>query len=284
MRSIRPFFALALASVLAACGPATNNNSDGGGDAGPACTDCNDRLNLVCTSPGGDEGAAACNTRLMATSMGMTAGATFFIGDRRACVPNPNNPMCRPLCELSQMSGMNTGGANPAFCEFNTMTPGCPINFGTMAGYAVVVQLPNGRRATTAVANSGSCSGMPGQNRLWGLVNLEDLRSAATCAAETPMGGFEPTTTFVECDQNSDNCTAASRTTCQQRMYQIMTPMGARMYMRSFCSRMCTGDAECGTSGRCVMGDCVHRCGGNCGLNCPDTFTCNEGACIPLPR
>jgi|LNFM01.1.fsa_nt_gb hypothetical protein len=280
MRPTHPFFAFAVAALLAACGPGSNTNADGG-DAGPACTDCRDKINVHCRSAGGDEGAAACNTRLMATSMGMTAGARFFIGDRRACNPNPNNSMCRPLCELSEMSFTNTGGTNPAFCEFNMMTPGCSINFNT--GYSVVVELPNGRRSNTAVADSGSCSGSPGQNRSWGLINLEDLRTAATCAADTPATGYDPPTSFVACDDNSDNCTAASRTTCQERMFRVMTMMGPRMYARKFCSRMCANDSECGTAGRCSNGDCVHRCGGPCGLSCPDTFTCNEGACIPLP-
>lgn len=278
MRSIRFFFALALASTVVACGPGSNN-SDAGADAGPPCTDCNDRINIVCTSAGGDEGAAACNTRLMATTTGMIAGAKFFIGDRRSCDPNPNSPMCRPLCELSQMSGTNTGGMNnPAYCEFNAMTtPGCAIN--RMAGYSVIVELPNGRRATASVTNAGLCPAMGTQNRSWGLVNLDDLRGAATCASETPMGGFEPNNKFVACDQNSDNCTAASQTTCQERMFRA----GMQTYMRSFCSRTCMMDAECGTSGRCLNGDCFHRCGGTCGLSCPESFACSNGACIPAP-
>jgi hypothetical protein len=269
-----------LAAALVACGPGSNNG-DGGADAdaGPPCSDCNDLLNIHCTSAGGDESAEACNTRLMTTQM----GATFFIGDRRACFPNPNNPMCRPLCALSEMSFTNTGGmANPAFCEFNPpMTPGCKINERT--GYSVVVQMPNGRRANAGVGNDGTCSGMPGQNRRWALVGLDDLRTAAGCAVDTPEGGYDPPTSFVACDTNADACTASSRTSCQERMFRVMTPGGARMYSRSFCSRMCRGDAECGTAGRCLNGDCVHRCGGPCALSCPETFTCSDGACLPTP-
>lgn len=274
-------FALALASLVAACGPSPANpdGGDAGGDAGPPCTDCNDAINLHCTSAAGEEAAAPCNTRLQAMAM----GATFFIGDRRSCYPNPNNANCRPLCELSSMSFTNTGSAGtPAYCEFTPpMLAGCKINERT--GYAVVVQAANGRRSIAGVGNDGSCASAGAQNRRWALVGFEDLQTASTCAQATPEGGYEPTTTFVGCDMNSDLCTAASRTTCQERMYRVMTMAGPQTYSRSFCSRMCTGDAECGSSGRCVMGDCSHRCGGPCGLSCPDTFTCNDGTCIPTP-
>jgi hypothetical protein len=273
-------FALALASLLAACGPGSNNSDAGdAGDAGPPCTDCNDALNLHCTSAAGDEAASACNTRLQAMSM----GATFFIGDRRSCYPNPNNDDCRPLCELSSMSFTNMGNLMmPRYCEFAPpMLTGCKIR--EASGYSVVVVAGNGRRSLAGVGNDGTCPGVPMQNRRWALVGFDDLRTAATCAAATPQGGYEGPTSFVACDMNSDLCTAASRTTCQERQFQVMTMAGPRMYTRSFCSRMCSADSECGNSGKCVNGDCLHRCGGPCALGCPETMTCSNDVCVPLP-
>lgn len=272
---IPTLLSIAIASLLAACGNGMPNNTDGGADAGPPCTDCNDALNLHCTSAAGDEAASACSARLQAMNM----GATFFIGDRRQCYPNPNKPECRPLCELSSMSFMNMGNLeNPSYCGFDTtMFPGCKVNFGMGAGYAVVVQMPNGRRAISGVGNAGNCSGPMGSQRRWGLVGFEDLRTAATCAMATPEGGFDDPG-FVACDSNPAACTGTN--TCQERMFRA----GMTTYARSFCSRMCTGDAECGSTGRCVMGDCFQRCGGPCGLSCPDSFTCSDDTCLPSPQ
>jgi hypothetical protein len=249
-------------------------SADGGADAGPPCTDCNDAINVHCTSAGGEEAAAACNTRLGTLEM----GASFFIGDRRRCYPNPNNSMCRPLCELTSMSFTNMGSSGaPSYCGFDAMNPGCKFNEST--GYTVVVQTANGRRATAGVGNDGVCPGATGQRRRWALVGLEDLRGSARCAAVTPEAGFDGPTTFVGCDTNADACTAASRTTCQERPFMA----GMTMYMRSFCTRMCNSSADCGTNGTCQNGDCFHRCGGPCALGCPDGFTCSDGTCFPTP-
>lgn len=265
---------LSLSLLLAACGPGSMSSADGGADAGPPCTDCNDSINLHCTSAGGDEAADACNRRLSAAEM----GATFFIGDRRQCFPNPNNPMCRPLCELSSMSFANAGTTEmPSFCTFDTMTPGCKINEAT--GYSVVVQTTNGRRAVAGVGNDGTCSNAGAGRRRWALVGLEDLRTTARCAAATPEGGYSAPDQFVGCDTDESACTAASGNTCQERGFRA----GMTMYMRRFCTKTCATDAQCGSAGVCNNGDCFHRCGGPCSLNCPDGFTCSMGTCLPTP-
>jgi hypothetical protein len=264
---------LCLALFAAACGPAPAAG-DGGADAGPPCTDCNDAINLHCTSAGGEESAAACNTRLGTLEM----GASFFVGDRRRCYPNPNNPMCQPLCALSAMSFTNMGNmTSPMYCGFDAMNPGCKINEST--GYTVVVQNAAGRRATVGVGNDGVCPGVPGERRRWALVGLEDLRTAARCAAATPASGFDAPTQFVACDNNEAACTPESRTTCTELPFMA----GMRMYNRSICAKPCGATPECGTNGLCIDGNCFHRCGGPCALGCPDSFTCSDGVCLPTP-
>jgi hypothetical protein len=174
------------------------------------------------------------------------------------------------------MSFENMGSSSaPSFCSFNAMTPGCKIN--ESQGYTVVVEAPNGRRATAGVGNDGTCAGQPGERRRWALVGLEDLRTAARCAAVTPAGGYDGPTRFVSCDADPGVC--GMGTTCQERPFRA----GMTMYMRSFCTRMCSADADCGSAGRCLGGDCFHACGGPCGLSCPDQFSCSDGACLPTP-
>jgi hypothetical protein len=280
--AMRPstIFALALTSLLAACGPGSDHSDSGlSAEAGPPCSDCNDALNLHCTSAAGDEAASACNMRLQAMAM----GATFFIGDRRSCYPNPNNDACRPLCELSSMSFTNMGSSQaPSYCEFTPpMYTGCRIR--QASGYSVVVVASHGRRALAGVGNDGVCPSGPMQNRRWALVGFDDLRTAAACAEATPPGGYDGPTTFIACDADSNRCTSASRTSCQERQFQVRTMAGPRTYTRSFCSRMCSTDSDCGNSGKCVNGDCLHRCGGPCALGCPETMTCSDDVCIPLP-
>lgn len=271
MRTTALRYLLLVAVGAAACGDDAPTT-----DAGPMGTGAcmytpparNDRLHLGCRGPTGEESAEACARRL-ATEV---AGARVYIAPRRPCAVDPQCVTCAPLCELS--------AAGSASC---TAGAGCPYTFSE--GYAVVVEV-NGRRWTAAVADGENCPGTAAGRVAYGRLNYADVQSAAACARSLPMGGLGPAR-FGGCDTLDAACGPVAADACRE----VMLRSQAGPYTANICSRECGGDSDCGPNGQCSMlGVCVWRCGGPCGIGCAEGFTCSipqnetEGICLPLPR
>lgn len=268
-----------LGSLLAACGNGNMQNGDAGADVpaydGPPRTD---KLNVNCGGgTRGDQPAVACNADLMAMEM----GARFWVGGRSTCSPNPNAASCQPLCELSAMNADN--------CTFAAPQGGCP--FRQSEGYVIVVESPNGRRASTAVGMADACSSTATERHAWARVAFEDLRNAAACARVTPEGGFGAATYGTGCATAAGNCEDTAMSSATPSCCALGLMAGSRQYRANVSTRACTGDAQCGPRGRCSNGLCLALCGGPCAtqLNCDTGFQCQiemgatDGVCLPLP-